>query len=367
MAKVLVTGGAGYFGELLTRRLIADGHQVRVFDLNRGQFGGQIDQIQGDIRNTEAVAAACRDIEIIHHNVAQVPLANNAQAFWSVNKDGTGTMLAAAKRAGVRKVIYTSSSAVFGAPDQMPVTRDTPPKPGEQYGQAKLAGEALCRDAGVDVTIIRPRTILGHGRLGIFQILFDWVRRGQPLPVFDGGNNAYQFVHAEDLASACVAASQRPGFAIYNIGSANYGTMRDLLSALIRHAGTASSIKSLPMRPMQTAMTFMNKLGVSPLGPYHALMYGREMYFDIADAQRELGYQPEFSDAEAICESYDWYIANRQQTSRAGLSHHKSAVRKGVVALAPHMLRLLPTTMSLSAGPELAVHRPVAATQKHAA
>ena len=345
MARVLVTGGAGYFGEVLTRRLLADGHQVRIFDLNRGQFGHQVEQAQGDIRDAKAVAAACRDVEVIHHNVAQVPLANNAQAFWSVNKDGTAVMLGAARQAGVRKVIYTSSSAVFGVPRDTPVTRRTVPQPGEEYGRAKLAGETLCREAseaGLDVSIIRPRTILGHGRLGIFQILFDWIANGQPVPVFDAGAKSLPVRPREDLASACVAANERPGFAVYNIGSEIYGTMRGLLMSLIAHSNTGSTIKSLPMRPLQLAMTAINRLGLSPLGPYHAMMYGRTMFFDIGDAKRELGYAPEHPDADAICESYDWYLANKSRVARAGLSHHKSAVKKGVVALAPHLLRFLP-------------------------
>jgi nucleoside-diphosphate-sugar epimerase len=315
------------------------------------------------------MSAACRDVEIVHHNVAQVPLANNANAFWSVNRDGTAAMLAAAKAARVRKVIYTSSSAVFGVPRELPVTRVTDAQPGEEYGRAKLAGEELCRAAnqtGLDVSIIRPRTILGHGRLGIFHILFDWVSKGHPVPVFDDGSNIYQFVHAEDLAAACVAASQRQGFGIYHIGSEHYGSMRGLLTALITHAETRSAIKPLPMRPLQAAMRVMHRLGLSPLGPYHAMMYGQHMYFDISDAKRELGYAPWYSDVEAICESYDWFLANRSTLAHGQRSHHKSAVKKGVVALAPFFLSLMPGRVGLRAGSYLQ-HADGAAIDRRAA
>ena len=133
-----------------------------------------------------------------------MPLAKDRGQFWSVNRDGTRILLDAARQAGVGKVVYTSSSAVFGIPEAVPVTIDTRPNPGEDYGRAKLAGEDLCRAAnagGLDVSIIRPRTILGHGRLGIMQILFDWVATGRDVPVFDGGHSTYQFVHADDLAA----------------------------------------------------------------------------------------------------------------------------------------------------------------------
>src|SRR6185295_12255980 len=80
-------------------------------------------------------------------------------------------------------------------------------------GRAKLEGEALCANyarLGLEVTIIRPRTIMRHGRLGIFQILFEWIREGYNVPVFDGGSNIYQFVHADDLAEACIQRQERP-------------------------------------------------------------------------------------------------------------------------------------------------------------
>ncbi len=196
-------GGAGYFGELLSQQLLAKGHEVRVLDLNLPDLG-DVEAVCADIRDFDAVLDACRGIDAVFHNVAQVPLAKDRGQFWSVNRDGTRILLDAARQAGVGKVVYTSSSAVFGIPEAVPVTIDTRPNPGEDYGRAKLAGEDLCRAAnagGLDVSIIRPRTILGHGRLGIMQILFDWVATGRDVPVFDGGHSTYQFVHADDLAA----------------------------------------------------------------------------------------------------------------------------------------------------------------------
>src|SRR5204863_7280130 len=115
------------------------------------------------------------------------------------------------KEAGVRKIVYTSSSAVFGVPRQNPVTEETAPEPGEAYGRTKLRAEELCRASGLDVTIIRPRTILAHARLGIFQTLFEWARTGYNVPVLGRGDNLYQFVHARDLADACLRAGEQPG------------------------------------------------------------------------------------------------------------------------------------------------------------
>ncbi len=286
----LITGGSGYFGSLLRDRLRERRQAVRVFDLaDADDRAKDIDFIQGDIRDAARVTEAVRNCDTIYHCVAQVPLAKDKELFHSVNVHGTENLLRAALEKRVRKVIYVSSSAVFGAPKSNPVTEETPPSPGEAYGRAKLEGETLCRDYAqhtLDVTIIRPRTIMGHGRLGIFQILFEWIREGYNVPVLGRGDNVYQFVHADDLSEACILAAARPGPTTYNCGAAKFGTMHEALEHLCAHARTGSRVRSVPMAPAVGLMQLTSALGLSPLGAYHALMYGRSLYFDISKAQR---------------------------------------------------------------------------------
>jgi nucleoside-diphosphate-sugar epimerase len=338
--KALVTGGAGYFGDLLCRMLHEKGWSVRIFDIQRPEEtspGAEV--FQGDIRDAGAIKAACEGVDVIFHNVAQVPLAKDKDLFWSVNRDGTRNMLEAGQSAKVRKIVYTSSSAVFGIPKSNPVTEKTAPSPMEDYGRAKLAGEDICREfakGGLDVSIVRPRTIMGHGRLGIFQILFEWIHQGANVPVLDGGKNIYQFVHADDLAEAIILAGTRPGPETYNCGAAKFGSMREVLENLCRVAGTGSKVRSLPMAPMVAAMEITSKIGLSPLGPYHSMMYGRSMYFDISKAQRELGWQPRYSNDEMFVDSYRWYLRNREATvnrAAATSSPHRSAVKAGALSL----------------------------------
>ena len=246
----LITGGSGYFGSLLRDRLRERGQAVRVFDLtDADDRQSDVQYVKGDIRDAARVTEAIAGCDTIFHCVAQVPLAKAKKLFHSVNVHGTENLLRAAFDAKVRKVIYVSSSAVFGAPKANPVTEETPPTPGEAYGRAKLEAETLCRDyaqRGLDVTIIRPRTIMGHGRLGIFQILFEWIREGYNIPVLGRGDNVYQFVHADDLAEACILAAARPGPATYNCGSQHHGTMREALEHLCAHAKTSSRVRSVP-------------------------------------------------------------------------------------------------------------------------
>ena len=153
-------------------------------------------------------------VDVVFHNVAQVPLARDRTLLRSVNVDGTAILLDACADAGVGKVVHTSSSAVFGVPESNPVLPTTVPRPREAYGHAKLAAEWACLRAaadGLDVTIVRPRTILGHGRLGIFGILFDWIADGADPIVLGDGSNRYQFVHADDLAAVCLLAGDAAG------------------------------------------------------------------------------------------------------------------------------------------------------------
>jgi len=341
--NVLVTGGSGYFGCTVRRLLRQRGDHVRTFDLvpSDDLMAGE-EFFQGDIRDEAAVRRACSGMDVVHHNVAQVPLAKDRHLFESVNVNGTENLLAAAQAAGVRKVIYTSSSAVFGVPRQNPVTEDTPPHPQEAYGRAKFEGERRCQawsERGLDISIVRPRTILGHGRLGIFQILYEWVRRGSNIPVLGGGANRYQFVHADDLANACILAGDRAGASVYNIGADRFGTMRQALEALCRHAATGSKVRSVPMAPAVWGMRLTSLLGLSPLGAYHSLMYGRSMWFDTARARHELGWTPRFSNEEMLIEGYDWYLAHRDEVMQTtGASHHRSPVRQGVLELVRRVL-----------------------------
>ena len=338
----LVTGGSGYFGSRLVERLLARGYRCRVFDINDpGDRPADVGFERGDVRDLDAVRRATAGVDVVFNNVAQVPVAKDRELFQSVNVRGTEHVLRAAREAGVRKVVHTSSSAVYGAPAALPVTEDTPLAPAEAYGKAKADAEQLClryARKGLDVSIVRPRTILGHGRLGIFHLLFQWVSEGANVPVLGRGDNRYQFVHADDLADACALAAEHPGPGSFNIGAERYGTMRDLLETLVRHAGTGSRVKSVPMAPAVAAMRLTSALGLSPLGPYHALMYGRSMYFDTAKARAELGWAPRYSNDEMIVESYEWFRAHRHDAAGTAMSSHRSPVREGVLALVRRLL-----------------------------
>ncbi|CAN5543617.1 NAD-dependent epimerase/dehydratase family protein [soil metagenome] len=346
MTTSLVTGGSGYFGSLLVKRLVAAGHSVRVLDINDADDRpAGVEIVQGDIRDQHTVAAAVNGIDVVFNNVAQVPLAKDETLLRTVNVDGTRLLLAECSRAGVSKVVHTSSSAVFGVPQSNPVLPTTVPSPAEAYGHAKLAAEWACLNAireGLDVTIVRPRTILGHGRLGIFGILFEWVADGADIFVLGDGSNRYQFVHADDLAEACLRAATAEGPDVFNVGTDRFGTMRESLEALCLHADTGSRVRSLPARPAAFAMRAASAARLVPFAPYHWLMYSRSLWFDIDHVQKALSWQPKFSNEQMLADSYDWFTSNRSSTSDAGKSHHRTIAKQGALKLLKTATRLLP-------------------------
>ncbi len=336
---MLITGGSGYFGSLLAAHAVRRGDAVRILDLNMPPeelADVEVEFVQGDVRDRDVVRRACHGADVVLHNVAQVPLARDRELFWSVNLVGTANVLVAARDAGVAKVVHTSTSAIYGIPDRNPVTEDTPARPLEAYGRAKLQAELLCHDAvaaGLDVTIIRPRTILGHGRLGIMAILFEFVAAGAPVYLLGRGDNRYQFLHADDLADACLRAADRGGAASYNVGATEFGTMRQTLQALVEHAGTGSVVRSVPTGPARAAMRTLAGFGAVPFAPYHWLLYSESLWFDTSRARAELGWEPRHSNGSMLIESYEWFLAHRAALGDTHGSHHQSPVKLGLLNL----------------------------------
>ena len=346
MTTYLVTGGSGYFGSLITQRLHAAGDSVRVLDLNdtHDRLDG-VEFIKGDVRDVDAVRAAVDGVDVVLNNVAQVPLAKDPYLLRSVNVDGTVNLIEASIAAGVSKVVHTSSSAVFGVPKENPVLPTTVPSPMEAYGHAKLAAEWACLAAardGLDVSIVRPRTILGHGRLGIFGILFEWIADGKDPIVLGDGSNRYQFVHSDDLADVCTLAAAQNGPGIFNVGTDRFGTMRETLEAICAHAGTDATVRSLPAGRASLGMKLTAGLGITPFAPYHWMMYSKSMWFDIEHLHEQLGWTPTWSTDAMFAQSYDWFVENRSITDDARASHHRRSSKQGVLKLAKRVSGLLP-------------------------
>ena len=333
----LVTGGSGFLGNLIARRLLARGESVRILDIWKDpSLPDEIEFLHCDIRNRDGVLRAMAGIDVVHHNVALVPLTKSGDRFTDVNVVGSQIAAESAVEARVSAFVHMSSSAVFGSPP-CPITNETPRNPVEIYGRAKLAGEravhAICEEHDLPLIIIRPRTILGLGRLGIFQILFDWIRNGHNVYVIGDGNQPFQFVHAHDLMDAYMLALVKQAPGAYNVGTNRFGTLREGLTNVIKHAGTASKVRSLPVSFTVLALSVLDRLGLSPLAPWHYLTYHKPFYFDTAPLEA-MGWSPKYSNDEMFAETYDWFLANHQELmAEKTASAHRKPVREGILWL----------------------------------
>jgi len=334
MAKHLVTGAAGFLGSHIIEKLYQTGERnIIAFDiLACDQQFNEVKYVKGSVLDKELLFDLTKGIDYIHHNAALVPLTKSGQNFYQVNVIGTRNIVECCRRNGVKKLIHMSSSAIYGLPDEIPITEKTPYAPIEIYGQSKLDGEKEVwrfMDEGGSACCIRPRTIIGgKSRLGIFQILFEWISEGKNIYVIGDGNNLFQFVHVDDLIDASIKAAYSEYNGLYNIGAAKYRTLREDLEALCAYAKTGSKVKSLPVGLAKCGLYLLDKLKLSPLAPWHYLTYHKPFVFDITKAQRELQWTPRYSNIESFIESYEWYLMNRDTMTDSKSTHKKPVQQK---------------------------------------
>lgn len=337
----LVTGGSGFFGIHLVQRLLDSGEEVRVFDIAESEIeriDKSIDLVQKDIRDYSAVYEACRGVDVVYHTAAVLPIARAGARYREINIEGTRNVLEASLKRGVSKVVHISTSAVYyGAPEKAPIDENSELHPLGSYGRAKFEAEQLCRkyreDFGLDVSIIRPRPIVGPGRLGIFQILFDWLKDGKNIYILGSGNNRFQFISTSDLAEVCLLAANKAGGGDFNIGAEKFSTLREDLEALAAHAGTGSRVVSINATLARYTLKLLDMLKLSPIVEWHYKTYDKDFFFDITKAKKLLGWVPIDSNVDMLIRTYDWYLQHyKQLESRLGTSHRYS-LRQRVLRL----------------------------------
>jgi nucleoside-diphosphate-sugar epimerase len=323
-----ISGGAGFLGLHLARRLLAEGHEVRTLDLAPLDDPGlerDVDELRGDVRDPAAAAKLVEDADVLVHAAAALPILASRDAIRSVNVDGTAVTLAAALEAGVGRTVLISSTAVYGVPEHHPISEDAPLVGVGHYGESKIDAEEVAREAGrrgLEVVILRPKSFVGPERLGVFEILFDWIREGRRIPILGDGSNRYQLLAVEDLVEATLsAAAARVAGETFNIGATEFGTVRSDLEGLIAHAGTGARLRPVPARPAELVLRALELAHLSPLAEWHYRTAHRDSYVDVSKAQRLLGFEPRLSNEQALCETYDWYLADLGRERPVGVTH----------------------------------------------
>jgi nucleoside-diphosphate-sugar epimerase len=323
-----ISGGAGFLGLHLARRLVADGDEVRTLDLaplDDEELERSVDELRGDVRDPGAVARLVDGADVLVHAAAALPIQASREAIRSVNVEGAALTLTAALEAGVGRAVLISSTAVYGIPKHHPLREDAPLVGVGHYGVSKIEAERVAHRAGrrgLDVVILRPKTFVGPERLGVFEILFDWIREGRRIPILGDGSNRYQLLAVEDLVEATVsAASADVAGETFNIGATEFGTVRSDLEGLVAHAGSGSRLRPVPAKPAELALRALELAHLSPLAEWHYRTAHRDSYVDVSKAQKLLGYAPRLSNEQALCETYDWYLAHREGLRAAGVTH----------------------------------------------
>ena len=310
MARYLVTGGAGFIGSHTVDRLVADGHQVRALDdlssgklENLAQVRDQVEFIKADLREHEAVRAACRGIEYIIHAGAwrSVPKSmEDPVGYTDVNVLATVNLLDAAAKAKVRRVVNISSSSVYGDTDRMPLREDQPALPISPYAASKLATELFCdlftRGFGLETVSVRyfnvfgPRQSLENEYAVVIPKFVACLLRGESPPVYGDGSQSRDFTYVDNVVSGTIRASQAPGVSgeVFNIALGEEHTVLDILQELNRIMGVSVKPAFKPHRPGDVKRTFA----------------------DSSKAQRLMGWTGTVTFAEGLRRTVEWFRAH---------------------------------------------------------
>jgi nucleoside-diphosphate-sugar epimerase len=337
----LVTGGAGFLGINLVRYLLRRGHAVRSLDIAPFDYPekDRIEIMRGDIRKQDTVDRAMAGAAVVFHCAAALPLYGREDIVSTV-VDGTRTVLDSALRHGVSRVVYISSTAVYGIPDHHPLHEDDRLQGVGPYGVSKIRAEELClefRKKGLCVPVLRAKTFVGPERLGAFGILYEWAYEGKNFPMIGSGRNRYQLLDVEDLCEASYLCATGDADAVddtFNVGAEDFTTIREDFQAVLDHAGHGKRIVGLPVGPMIWALRVLETLHLSPLYRWVYETAYTDSYVSIERIRNKLGFSPRHSNKDALVRNYQWYVEHRQEIGGARGISHRVPWRQGILRLA---------------------------------
>jgi nucleoside-diphosphate-sugar epimerase len=338
--KVLITGGAGFLGINLVRHLVERGYALASLDIE--EFGypekGRIEVVKGDIRDKALVDRTMEGVDFVVHTAAALPL-YSPEDIYTTDVEGTRNVLEAARRHGVKRVVHISSTAVYGIPDHHPLYETDKLEGVGPYGQAKIQAEMICleyRARGMVVPIIRPKSFVGPERLGVFALLYDWAYTGHNFPVIGMGDNRYQLLDVEDLCEAIRLTLTLPEERVndtFNIGAKEFSTMKEDYQAVLEYAGHGKRVLGFPASPAIWGLRLLDRLKVSPLYRWVYETASKDSFVSIEKAERELGFEPKYSNKDALLRNFRWYIENRTRFEDASGVSHRVPWKQGAIGL----------------------------------
>lgn len=320
--KILVTGGTGFTGKALVRRLLDQGHQVVALDYKEGlktqelrDWGAEV--ILGSVTDREVVRRAMQGVELVHHVAAAFREMNVPDTYYyDVNVNGTRNVLEAAVAEGVRKVIYCSTCGVHGNIDHPPGGEDAPIQPADYYQRTKFEAEPVVRqffERGLKTVILRPAAIYGPGDPERFFLIFKRVAKGT-FPMFGNGKTLYHPLYIDNLIDAFLLAmgeGKGEGEA-YLIADEEYLGIEDLVRRVGKALHVDVKVPHYPVWPVVAAGHVCEKVcrpfGITPpLFPRRVDWYRQNRAFKIDKAKRDLGYRPQVGIDEGLRRTAEWY------------------------------------------------------------
>ena len=312
MQKCLVTGGAGFIGSNLAERLLGDGMQVRVLDNlttgfmeNLEPFLGDIEFKQGDVRDLDTLQEVVDGVELVFHQAAVVSVPQSLEdpiEATMVNDLGTLYVLEAARRAGVRRVVFASSCAVYGDLPHLPKKETMETRPLSPYAASKLHGETyayLYSDLyGIETVCLRYFNVYGPKQdptspySGVISIFLDRALQGELPTIFGNGEQFRDFVYVADVVQANLLAAYRENItgAVINIGTGSSVTINSLWESISQFAGVEGEPERAEERPGDI----------------------RESVADISLARELLTYEPHYSLEEGLELTWEWYRGRKE-------------------------------------------------------
>jgi nucleoside-diphosphate-sugar epimerase len=324
----------------LVRYLLSRGYAVASLDVEVFDYPerDRVEIFKGDIRDKSAVDRAMEGADFVVHTAAALPL-YSAQDIHTTDVEGTRNVLDAALRHGVRRVVHISSTAVYGIPDHHPLYETDRLEGVGPYGQAKIQAEMVCleyRARGLVVPIIRPKSFVGPERLGVFALLYDWAHTGHNFPMIGSGNNRYQLLDVEDLCEAirlCLTLPEERVNDTFNIGAAEFATMKEDYQVVLDHAGHGKKVVGFPAAPAIWGLRVLDALKVSPLYKWVYETASKDSFVSIEKAERELGFSPKYSNQDALLKNFRWYLKNREKFEKASGVSHRVPWKQGAIGL----------------------------------
>ena len=336
--KVLVTGAAGFFGEIIAEDLISRGHEVIGIDRLNQRHPTSFRFRQTDIRDEPALNLLFNEFKphaVIHAAAVLAHERPSEQDLWTSNVDGTRILADIAIQFGCESFVFLSSNCLWANAFQFPVSEQEPPEPIEIYGKSKLEGERILQTRAdkIRMVIMRSPTIVAAGRLGLLGILFQFIEEGRRVYVVGSGNNRYQFIYAPDYCDAISKMLKTKLSGVYNVGSMDVPRMAVSFQYVIDQTKSQARLVRIPHGITIFFLRILHTLRISPLGPYQYRMIASSFEFDTSKIQSATDWRPTKTNNEMLLEAFQYYQANKASTHDLTASAHNRVARGGLIDL----------------------------------